>query len=412
MVHLRYKRRPKRPKTLNFQSSESKNFFSEKEFIIRSNGQTKVFKISPRVQWIVFVTMIVLGIWGAHSYQMYSVSDRIISYQERKLGETRSAYVDLMSDFVTVHKNISALVQNFGQVSSSQKKDDLDEYLKKAEVIEEKIRQITAKEDWINEQDLSEKSALKDALIHRDVAIEEKKLLEEKVAHLQEMVASLQAFEMDILKKIETLSNKDIDKIKSTISTVNGELKKRGKYYNPLANSKKNSKGGLYVPDNIALGQNQELMDQVNKTFGLIDDNSYYQEALRRIPLGKPVWSYWLSSPFGKRTDPFNAKSARHKGVDLASNKGNKIKTMADGKVTRAGTASGYGKMVEIDHGNGFKTKYAHMNAIYVQKGEEVVLGQAIGEVGNTGRSTGPHLHYEVLYDGVHMDPMVFIKAR
>lgn len=409
---MRYKRRPKRPKTLNFQSSESKNFFSEKEFIIRSNGQTKVFKISPRVQWIVFVTMIVLGIWGAHSYQMYSVSDRIISYQERKLGETRSAYVDLMSDFVTVHKNISALVQNFGQVSSSQKKDDLDEYLKKAEVIEEKIRQITAKEDWINEQDLSEKSALKDALIHRDVAIEEKKLLEEKVAHLQEMVASLQAFEMDILKKIETLSNKDIDKIKSTISTVNGELKKRGKYYNPLANSKKNSKGGLYVPDNIALGQNQELMDQVNKTFGLIDDASYYQEALKRIPLGKPVWSYWLSSPFGKRTDPFNAKSARHKGVDLASNKGNKIKTMADGKVTRAGTASGYGKMVEIDHGNGFKTKYAHMNAIYVQKGEEVVLGQAIGEVGNTGRSTGPHLHYEVLYDGVHMDPMVFIKAR
>lgn len=412
MVHLRYKRKPKRPKVLDFQPSESKNFFSEKEFIIRSNGQMKVFKISPRLQWCVFVLMIVLGIWGARSYQMYSVSDRIISYQERKLGETRSAYVDLMSDFVTVHKNISALVQNFGQTSNAQKQDDLDEYLKRAEVIEEKIKRITAKEDWINEHDLSQKSALKDALIHRDVAIEEKKQLEEKVAHLQEMVASLQAFEMDILKKIETLSNKDIDKIKSTISTVNGELKRRGKYYNPLANSKKNSKGGLYVPDNVTLGQNQELMAQVNKTFSSIDDNSYYQEALKRIPIGKPVWSYWLSSPFGKRTDPFNAKSARHKGVDLASNKGNKIKTMAEGKVIRAGTASGYGKMVEIDHGNGFKTKYGHMNAIYVQKGEEVVLGQAIGEVGSTGRSTGPHLHYEILYDGVNLDPMVFIKAK
>ena len=409
---MRYRRRLERPKELNFQASENRSFFSEKEFIIRSNGQTKVFKISSRLQWIVFVTMIVLGIWGAHSYQMYSVSDRIISYQERKLGETRSAYVDLMSDFVTVHKNISALVQNFGDTASQQKKDDVDEYLKRAEVIEQKIKQITANEDWINEKDLSQKSALKDALIHRDVAIEEKKQLEEKVAHLQEMVASLQAFEMDILKKIEGLSNKDIDKIKNTISTVNGELKKRGKYYNPLANSKKNNKGGLYVPDNIALGQNQELMAQVNKTFSAIDDNSYYQEALKRIPLGKPVWSYWLSSPFGKRSDPFNAKSAAHKGVDLASNRGNKIKTMAEGKVIRAGTASGYGKMVEIDHGNGFKTKYAHMNKIYVQKGEEVTLGQAIGEVGNTGRSTGPHLHYEVLYDGVHLDPMVFIKAK
>ena len=185
---MRYRRRPKRPKVLNFQASENRSFFSEKEFIIRSNGQTKVFKISPRLQWIVFVTMIVLGIWGAHSYQMYSVSDRIISYQERKLGETRSAYVDLMSDFVTVHKNISALVQNFGDTASQQKKDDVDEYLKRAEVIEQKIKQITANEDWINEKDLSQKSALKDALIHRDVAIEEKKMLEAKVAHLQEMV--------------------------------------------------------------------------------------------------------------------------------------------------------------------------------------------------------------------------------
>ena len=154
-----------------------------------------MFKISPRLQWTVFAVLVGLGVWMAHSYQMYSVSDRIISYQERKLGETRSAYVDLMSDFVTVHKNISALVENFGK-GAEKKPENVDEYLKRAEVIEEKIRQITAQEDWINEKDLSKKSALKDALIHRDVAIEEKKLLEQKVAHLEEMVSSLQAFEM------------------------------------------------------------------------------------------------------------------------------------------------------------------------------------------------------------------------
>lgn len=370
-----------------------------------------MFKISSRLQWTVFAVLVGLGVWMAHSYQMYSVSDRIISYQERKLGETRSAYVDLMSDFVTVHKNISALVENFGK-GDEKKSENIDEYLKRAEVIEEKIRQITAQEDWINEKDLSKKSALRDALLHRDVAIEEKKLLEQKVAHLEEMVSSLQAFEMDILKKVESISNKDIDKIKTTISSVNGELKKRGKYFNPLANSKKNSKGGVYIPDNPALGQNEELMQQVTKTFTAIDDNSYYREVMKHVPVGKPVWTYWLSSSFGKRADPLNAKSAKHKGVDLASNKGNKIKTMAAGKVTRAGNATGYGKLVEIDHGNGFKTKYGHMNKIYVQRGEEVAMGQAIGEVGNTGRSTGPHLHYEVLYDGVHMDPMVFIKAK
>ena len=73
---------------------------------------------------------------------------------------------------------------------------------------------------------------------------------------------------------------------------------------------------------------------------------------------------------------------------------------------------SGYGKMVEVDHGNGFKTKYAHMNEIYVTKGEEVVKDQPIGEVGSTGRSTGPHLHYEILYRGVPVDPMPFMQAK
>ncbi len=407
----RYRRRPKKQKQVNYQPTESRTLFSEKEFIIRSNGRMKVLKISPKFQLGAFVLMLAVGIWSAYSYQMYSVSDKIISYQEKKLGETRSAYVDLMSDFVTVHKNISSMMENLGK-GSEKKTEDIDEYLKKAEIIEEKIRQITAQEDWVSEKDLGEKSALKDALIHRDVALEEKKALEARVAQLEDVVNSLQAFEMDILKKVETISNKEIDKIRTSISGINGELKKRGKYFNPLANSKKNNRGGLYVPDNPAIGQNEELMKQVMRTFEAVDDNSYYQEALKRIPLGKPVWTYWLSSPFGKRADPFNTKSARHKGVDLASNKGNKVKSMAEGKVTRAGVATGYGKMVEVDHGNGFKTRYAHLNAVYVEKGEAIDAGQAVGEVGSTGRSTGPHLHYEVLYDGVNMDPMVFIKAK
>ena len=404
----RIPRRPRRPKLPKYQKTEKTTFFSEKEFIIRANGRTKVFKISPRIQWIVFISMLCFACWGTYSYQLYSISDRIISYQERKLDETRDAYVDLMSDFVTVHNNISGMVENINSTENSH----IDEYLKKAQVIEEKIRQITAKEDWINEENLDSKNALKEALIKKDIAIEEKKLLEQKVKHLEEMIKSLQDIEVELLKKVETISNKEIDNMKSSITTINKEIKKRGKYFNPLANSKKDNKGGVYIPDNLAISSNQVLSIQTTKTFDSLEDNMYYKEILKKIPLGKPVWSYWLSSPFGKRKDPFNSKSARHKGVDLASNKGNKIKTMADGRVTKSGTGTGYGKVVEIDHGNGFKTKYAHMNAIYVKKDEIVKQGQAIGEVGNTGRSTGPHLHYEILYEGTPLDPMVFIKAN
>jgi len=408
---LRYRQRLKRQRNITYQKTESSSLFSEKEIIIRHGAHTKVIKISAKLQWFVFFVLLGVGLWTSYSYQMYSVSDRIISYQEKKLGETRSAYVDLMSDFVAVHNNISSMMDNMN-TSDEPVAEKVEDYLKKAEIIEEKIRQITAKEDWIDSKDLDKKSALRQAVIERDMVIEEKKLLEEKVAHLEAVIDSLTAFETDILKKVENISSKEIDKVKSSLTVVNNELKKRGKYYNPLANSKKDNKGGVFVPDKLSDYADPKLIDQAVKTFNSLDDSAYYQETLKRLPLGKPVWSYWLTSPFGKRSDPFNAKSAVHKGVDLASNKGNKIKTMADGRVIKASVMNGYGKVIEIDHGNGFKTKYAHLNAMYVKQGDKVALGQAIGEVGSTGRSTGPHLHYEILYEGVNIDPMVFIKAQ
>ena len=410
MIRRYKKNRIKRRQITNYSQTETNRLFSEKEFIIRSNGRMKVFKISSKVQWMVFILMVTVGMWSAYNYQMYNVSGKIISYQEQKLDETRDAYVDLMSDFVIVHKNITGLVENIGNTENT-KESDIDQYLKKAQIIEDKIKKISAREDWIDENKVDEKNALKDALIHKDFALEEKKLLEEKVRHLEKVISSLQTFEMEILKKVEDVSQKEIDKVKNSLNIVNKELKKRGKYFNPLANSKKDNKGGVFIPVSSIEGIDISLTNQASKSFKLLDDSIYYNKSIKRVPIGKPVWSYWVSSSFGTRTDPFNSKSARHKGIDLASNKGNKIKTMAEGIVTKSGWGSGYGKVVEIDHGNGFKTKYAHLNAIYVKKGQEVSKGQAIGEVGSTGRSTGPHLHYEILYDGVPMDPMVFMKA-
>ena len=136
------------------------------------------------------------------------------------------------------------------------------------------------------------------------------------------------------------------------------------------------------------------------------------REMIKAVPIGKPISNYHISSTFGHRSDPFNNKSATHKGLDMASHKGNIIRVCADGKVTRAKWMTGYGQILEIDHGNGFKTKYAHLNKMYVKKGQNVLKGDKIGEVGSTGRSTGPHLHYEVLFNGINVDPGAFITAN
>jgi murein DD-endopeptidase MepM/ murein hydrolase activator NlpD len=118
-----------------------------------------------------------------------------------------------------------------------------------------------------------------------------------------------------------------------------------------------------------------------------------------------------VSSPFGYRTDPFLGRPELHPGVDLVQEFGSEIYATAGGRVTHAGPMGGYGDMVEIEHGNGLVTRYGHLSEILVAEGQEVRAGALLGRLGSTGRSTGPHLHYEVRVDGEPVDPERFLTA-
>lgn len=130
----------------------------------------------------------------------------------------------------------------------------------------------------------------------------------------------------------------------------------------------------------------------------------------RVYPQGRPVKSGWLSSYFGKRTDPFTGKPANHTGIDFAGKHGDEIVAVADGVVTWSGDRYGYGVMVEINHGNGYSTRYAHNSENLVAVGDEVRKGQVVARMGETGRATGPNLHFEVLRNGSRVNPVNFIR--
>ena len=130
----------------------------------------------------------------------------------------------------------------------------------------------------------------------------------------------------------------------------------------------------------------------------------------RVYPQGRPVSSGWISSYFGKRTDPFTGKPANHTGIDFAGKHGAEVSTVADGVVTWSGDRYGYGVMVEINHGNGYSTRYAHNSENLVVVGDEVKKGQAVARMGETGRATGPNLHFEVLRNGSRVNPVNFIR--
>ncbi len=127
-------------------------------------------------------------------------------------------------------------------------------------------------------------------------------------------------------------------------------------------------------------------------------------------PSGRPVREGYISSYFGERMDPFNGEEAFHRGIDFASEAGTDVLAVAAGIVTFAGPREGYGYLVEINHGNGYVTRYGHAARTLVSVGDEVERGQAVAIVGSTGRSTGPHVHFEVVKDGHQINPMTFVE--
>lgn len=127
---------------------------------------------------------------------------------------------------------------------------------------------------------------------------------------------------------------------------------------------------------------------------------------------GHPLEHGWLSSPFGRRSDPFTGRLAMHDGVDLAGKAGADFMTVAAGVVTFAGSRKGYGKLVEVNHGGGYVTRYAHARDLDVKVGDIVKKGQTLGKIGSSGRSTGPHVHFEVRLNGKVVNPAHYLNRK
>jgi murein DD-endopeptidase MepM/ murein hydrolase activator NlpD len=168
--------------------------------------------------------------------------------------------------------------------------------------------------------------------------------------------------------------------------------------------------GGPFVPARLSdSGAFERQLHRISLARTIVDR---LNRTLVAVPVRKPIMGEIdASSGFGVRMDPFLKSPAMHTGLDMRGNTGDPVRATANGTVATAGWNGGYGKMVEIDHGNGLATRYGHLSAIDVEVGQAIKIGQVIGRVGSTGRSTGPHLHYETRVDGEAVDPQKFLRA-
>jgi murein DD-endopeptidase MepM/ murein hydrolase activator NlpD len=169
--------------------------------------------------------------------------------------------------------------------------------------------------------------------------------------------------------------------------------------------------GGPFVPIKLP-GEGNNFERAVARIKLARTQAEHLTHTLLRVPIRKPVTGEIdVSSPFGVRADPFLHVAAMHTGLDFRGESGEAIHVTANGTVVNAGWSGGYGRMIEVDHGNGLSTRYGHLSEIDVKVGDEVHIGQVIGRMGSTGRSTGPHLHYETRIDGEPVDPEKFLRA-
>jgi len=179
------------------------------------------------------------------------------------------------------------------------------------------------------------------------------------------------------------------------------------------------TKQGIRVPNASAIGgplielkTAAHFSDHVDALDASLKTLDQVRRAAKSLPHGNPAPGSKISSRYGRRHDPFTGKSAMHAGLDFKARTGTTVIATASGKIVKAGRNGGYGKMVEINHGGGITTRYAHLSRIKVRVGQKVARGQLIGKVGSTGRSTGPHLHYEVRRKGRVLNPIHYVRLE
>jgi len=170
----------------------------------------------------------------------------------------------------------------------------------------------------------------------------------------------------------------------------------------------------VFAPDELSQAIDQlglQLNDRENQL--VVMEDLVLNENLKKEvePSGRPITKGWLSSYYGMRTHPLTGRREMHKGIDFAGKMGGPVIAVAKGVVTYAGKRYSYGQMVEIAHGNGYSTRYAHNSRLLVSVGDTVEKGFQIAEIGSSGRSTGPHVHFEVHKNGREVNPIPFIRA-
>jgi len=344
--------------------------FVPREIILRASGQVSYIRLSTRTQKLGAAALCVAVWWAAFATTSHLVSMVTLAAKDRAIAGHQSAYQDLESDLTQALADQARLEAQIAGLSLSLG------------------REIETGGELAQQRET----------------------LERRVDGLRQRLVSLREAHEGVIKRFRELAMTRADTIESVIAVTGLDAQRL------LASVEESGvgTGGPLIPlgeasagleSNAGLAVSLAgLNDQWGRLFAL-------QEVRRILPLAAPLGQFWISSAYGDRKDPFTGEKSHHAGLDMVAPLGTSIRASAPGRVVFVGKRGGFGRTIEIDHGHGITTRFAHLSKILVAHGQQVERGQKIATLGNSGRSTGPHLHYEIRSWDQTLNPIKFMEA-
>lgn len=351
-------------------------WFIDREFFMRANGQVRFLKVSAKLQRrVAGAIALVIGIWAVITLGM--LVNQVSVTIERIALNKQQAKVESAQERVAKYGN------SF--------KDTTDDLKRRQDLLDAMV------EKYIGDE----------AVAAEPKADVEGDKLVKKISQIFPEAAGLARVEARQIRFAEKLTR--IADARSAKAA--NEIRKYGLNPDQVAQDASSDVGGPFIP--FFGSKDKDVRDpRFTKLAASLERMDTLERAVKGIPSSLPAAVISMSSDFGYRHDPFTGASAMHAGIDFKGPIGTPIMAAADGVVSYAGVHSGYGNCVEITHANGLVTRYAHLSSFSVTLGQKVVRGVQIARMGSTGRSTGPHLHFEVRLNGQAINPLKFLEAN
>ncbi|MEX0297700.1 MAG: peptidoglycan DD-metalloendopeptidase family protein [Kordiimonas sp.] len=377
-------------------------YFPERQLFLRSEGRVRFLTISTNVQ--LFMSSCAIGFlgWGIVTSYAYLTHDLLLEEKNAKISSISADYQNLSNDFSALELEVEKRAKQL-----EDRQAFLEEFVGTSPEQTSNSTEVDAEEQTPDPEEVPQTSFFHELLNSESTEVATVSTTERRMMLLNRLKES------EIRQR--QLANTMLAQVNQRLDTLNSALAPTELTSADLIRQwqgDETAMGGPYEPE--AGFQPVFAANDHSEFVTLLDARQRLEIAtkvLDSFPIGKPAEKYYVSSRFGRRRDPLKKTWANHPGLDLAGWPGTAIYATAPGEVVHSGWYGPYGKMVEIDHGNGFKTRYGHMRKLRVKKGEIISTGTRVGDMGKTGRVTGTHLHYEIWFEDSVRDPMPFLKA-